>query len=83
MLVANVDGEVKFLKSEDTLLCLLAPSSYLIVAVAGAAFEEECPGGGDEDVNVVTGWSDDAASKIIDNFVIKPEAWVESAEASA
>ena len=40
MLVANVDGEVKFLGSEDTLLRLLTPSSYLVVVVAGAVYEE-------------------------------------------
>ena len=40
MLVANVDGEVEFLKSEEALMRLLTQSSYLVVAVAGAAFEE-------------------------------------------
>ena len=40
MLVANVDGEVKFVESKDTLLYLLAPSSYPVVAVAGVAFED-------------------------------------------
>ena len=40
MLVTNVDGEVKFLESEDTLSRLLAPSSHPVLAVAGVVFEE-------------------------------------------
>ena len=40
MLVANVDGEVKFVESKDTLLHLLAPYLYPMVAVAGVAFAE-------------------------------------------
>ena len=40
MVVANIEGEVEFLKSKETLLRLLTPSSYLVVAVAGDAFEE-------------------------------------------
>ena len=34
-------------------------------------------------MGVWTGRSDDAASEVVDDFVIEPEAWVESAEAAA
>ena len=83
MVVANVDGEVEFLESEETLLRLLTSSSYLVVAVAGAAFEEQRPKEEAEDVDVRTGRSDDVACTIIDDFIVEPEAWVESAETSA
>ena len=82
-MVANIDGEVEFLESKETLLRLLTPSSYLVGDVAGAAFEEQRPKEGAENVDVRTGRSDDAASKIIDDFIVEPEAWVESAETSA
>ena len=59
------------------------PSSHPVVAVAGVAFEEECPKEGAEDVDVGTSRSDDAASKVINDFIIEKEAWVESAETSS
>ena len=40
MLVVNVDGEVEFVESEDTLTLLLTPSLYPLVTVDGVAFEE-------------------------------------------
>ena len=34
-------------------------------------------------MGVGTGWSDDAAGEVVDDLVIEPDAWVDSAEASA
>ena len=83
MVVANVDGEVEFPESEEALLYLLTPSLYLVVAVVGTTFKEQHPKEGAENVDVRTGRSDDAASKIIDDFIVELEAWIESAETSA